>query len=565
MLPTTPPNLTAQGTILGTFQYMAPEQLEGQEADARTDIFAFGAVLYEMLTGKKAFDGKSQASLIAAIMHAAPAPLSMQHPLIPPLLDHIVTQCLAKERDGRWQSAADVMRELKWIEGDASRASARVALVAPPKRLLASVRLAWIAAAVALLAVVALAIPAARHLRESIPEALQTRFEIQTPPTSDSGSFALSSDGRQLAFVATAEGASRLWVRSLDQVTPRVLAGTDGAASPFWAPDGRALGFFANGKLKRIELTGGAPQVLAEAPLSRGATWNRDGVILFASTAILGLMQVPASGGMTTTVTRLAPGQIAHRWPQFLPGGRQFLFYVLGDSEMRGVYVGSLDGGEPKRVVDSEAAGLYAAPGYLLSVSQAVLVARRFDPARGSVSGEPVTVSQSVGDPAINGAGFSVADAGVLAHRGYARGQRQLLWVDRAGKTSGLLMPPDETALTSPELAANGERLAFASTVQGNTDVWLVAVARGIKTRFTFDAPVEASPVWSPDGSRIAFHSTRNGRFDLFEKPADGSTDERSLLVTTQDKAPQDWSPDGGTCSMPARIRRRSPTCGSCR
>ena len=253
-LPTTPANLTAQGTILGTFQYMAPEQLEGQEADARTDIFAFGAVLYEMITGRKAFEGKSQASLIGAILERDPPPVSTVQPLSPPALDRIVQTCLTKDPDRRWQSAGDLTRELQWIANAGSQASAPAPVVGPPKRLGSSVRFAWIVAAFALVAVAALAIPAVRHVREVAAEPVATRFDVVTPPTSDAFSFALSPDGRQLAFVANGEKGSQLWLRPLDQVDGAAARGDRGCRYPFWAPDGRAIGFFADGKLKRIDL-----------------------------------------------------------------------------------------------------------------------------------------------------------------------------------------------------------------------------------------------------------------------------------------------------------------------
>jgi eukaryotic-like serine/threonine-protein kinase len=547
MLPTTPANLTAQGTILGTFQYMAPEQLDGQEADARTDIFAFGAVVYEMITGRKAFEGKSQASLIGAILERDPPPVSTLQPLSPPALDRVVQTCLTKDPDRRWQSAGDLTRELQWIADTGSQAAAPVPVVAPPKGLLSSVRFAWIVAAVALVAFLSALVPAVLSFRRTAPEPVVTRLDVVTPPSTDPFSFALSPDGRQLAFVATAEGSQRLWVRSLDQVTPRPLAGTDGAQYPFWATDARAIGFFAEGKLKRIDVAGGGSQVLADAPSSRGGTWNREGTILFTPTNTSGLMRVAAAGGPATPVTRVAAGQSSHRWAAFLPDGRHFLFMVtLGQPETRGVYVGSLDGGEPTRLLASDAAAVYAPPGYLLLVSQGVLSARPFDPVQLAITGEPIPIAPVVAAP--SGVGqrvFSASDAGVLAYRGGGAGRRQLVWVDRSGKRLDVLAPPDDAALGNPEFARDGSRVAFSRLVQGNVDAWLLDVKRAATTRFTFDASVDATPVWSPDGTQIVFQSARNGNFDLFTKPADGSAEERPLLVTPLGKAPQDWSSDG--------------------
>lgn len=283
---------------------MAPEQVEGKEADAQTDLFAFGAVVYEMTTGQKAFTGKSQASVIGAIMSLDPPPMVSLQPLTPPLLDHIVKRCLAKDPDERWQAAGDVMRELKWIADEAG-AQGTVTIGPRARR---RERIAWVIAGLAVLAVAALGVATVLYVGRAAPESLPTRFEIQTPPTSDPTSFALSPDGRQLAFVATAEGAPRLWVRPLDRVTAQTLAGTEGASYPFWAPDGRAIGFFAGGKLKRIDRAGGTPQVLADAPAERGGTWNRDGVIVFAPAGFAPLMRIAATGGTPVAVTRLAAG-----------------------------------------------------------------------------------------------------------------------------------------------------------------------------------------------------------------------------------------------------------------
>ena len=534
--------LTAQGTILGTFQYMAPEQLEGQEADARTDLFAFGAVLYEMITGKKAFEGKSQPSLISAIMSSDPSPLAVSQPLTPSALDRLVKKCLAKEPSERWQSAKDLHDELKWVaEGAAEGPAATIVSSARSRE-----RVVWALGAVAVLALAALAVLATLTFRRAVPEPVVTRLDVVTPPTADAFSFALSPDGRQLAFVANGEKGSQLWLRPLDQVKAHPLAGTEGASFPFWAPDGRALGFFADSKLKRIDLSGVAPQVLADAPIGRGGTWNPDGVIVFAPSVADPLMRVAATGGSVTPVTRLAAGQNSHRWPQFLPDGRRFLFLMTtGQPETHGVYVGSLSGGEPARVMSAETAAAYATPGYLLLVFRGVLAAYAFDAVRATVAGEPIPVSQAVGtdDGAFRSA-FSVSAAGVLAHRASA-GSRQLVWVDRTGKILGGVDSPAENVPANPELAPDGQRVAVGRAVQGNVDVWLIEVGRGVPSRFTFDVATDNAPLWSPDGSQVVFRSTRKGVYDLFLKPARGTGDEQPLLVTPQNKSPLDWSRDG--------------------
>ncbi len=278
--------------------------------------------------------------------------------------------------------------------------------------------------------------------------------------------------------------------------------------------------------------------MLADAPLGRGGTWSPDGVIVFAPTAADALMRVAATGGTAAPVTRLAAGQGSHRFPQFLPDGRRFLFLMAtGQPETHGVYVGSLDGGEPTRVMPAETAAAYAAPGYLLLVSQEVLAAYPFDAARGTVAGEPIPVAQAVGmnDGSFHSA-FSVSAAGVLAHRPGAGSRRQLVWFDRSGKRVGAIGQPDENALVNPELAPDGQRVAVARVVQGNIDVWLIEVGRGVPSRFTFDVAIDSGPLWSPDGSQVVFRSTRNGVYDLFEKPASGAADEQPLFVTSQIK-----------------------------
>jgi Tol biopolymer transport system component len=540
MLPTTPPNLTAQGAILGTFHYMAPEQIDGQDADARTDIFAFGVVMYEMMTGRKAFEGKTPASLFGAILKDQPPPLATVQPLTPSALDRTVRRCLAKEPDARWQTARDLLEELKWIAADGERAAAVATTRTRPRD-----RAGWLVAAASLIVAIS-TIAVMLDLRPAAPEPVVTRLDVVTPPTYDPFSFALSGDGRRLALVVTGDGISRLWVRALDQVTARPLVGTEGASYPFWSPDGHALGFFADGKLKRVDVASGASQLLADAPGARGGTWNRDGDILF-ETQQSGLMRVAETGGTPMTVTHLAAGQGSHRWPQFLPDGRRFLFLsTLGQPSTHGVYLGSLDGREPTRLLAGETAAAYAPPGYLLRVIQGGLVAHRFDVERGVVSDESVPVAQSVGtDDGTFHSAFSVSNAGVLAHRPGAVARRQLVWIDRTGKVTGALRPPDDALLASPQLTPDGRRVGVSRSVQGNFDVWLIEIARGLLSRFTFDAGNDANPVWSPDGIRVIFQSGRNGRWDLFEKPASGAVDEQPLLVTPQDKVPLDWSPDG--------------------
>jgi serine/threonine protein kinase len=547
-LPTTPATLTAHGTILGTFQYMAPEQIEGQEADARTDIFAFGGVVHEMVTGKRAFEGKTQASLLGAILKDTPPSIASLQPSASPALTRLVSTCLAKDPSDRWQNAGDLVRELKWIAEDSSKTTAVAAsLTAHPVDRGRGPSVWKVATGVlALLFVIAL-VPSVLYFRRPTSEPILTRLDVVTPSMAvDPTDFVLSPDGRQLAFVARSEGTTKLWIRSFDQTTAQSLAGTEDSSYPFWAPDGRALGFFAGGKLKRIDLPGGAPQVLAEAPIGRGGAWGRDGLILFSPSTTTGLVRVPATGGEPIIVTRLAAGQGSHRWPQFLPDGRRFIFLAsLGRAETRGVFVGSVDGGEPTRVLEAATAAIYAPPDTLLVVRQGVLMALRFDQTHSRVTGDPIPVAQGVGlNEPLQHSAFS-ASGEVLAHRTGGVSPRQLMWIDRTGKVIGTVGRPDEAALTYPALSPDGQRVAVTRVVDQNNDVWLIEVGRGISSRFTFDTSLELAPLWSPDGRRLVFRSGRNGVYDLFEKNASGAGDEQPLLVTPETKVPQDWSPDG--------------------
>ena len=374
-----------------------------------------------------------------------------------------------------------------------------------------------------------------------------TRFEIPTPPTTDPVSFALSADGRQLAFVATAEGASRLWVRPLDQVTARPLAGTEGARYPFWKPDGRAIGFFADGKLKWIDLGSNVLHVPADAPNGRGGTWNSEDVIVFNPNGVGVLLRVMAAGGTPVPVTQLPSDQGSHRFPQFLPDGRHFLFLGgTGQADEQDMFVGTIDGGESKRVHAARSVAVFAAPASLLWVEEGVLVAQRFDPALGVVSGEPIPVVQDVGlDEAVYRGMFAVSATGVLAHRTGRGERRQLTWVNRAGIARGTVGPPDEAGLTGPELTPDGKRVAVVRTERGNTDVFLIDTGRDVFRRFTLDPGLDTYPLWSSDGKRVAFASSCPEGRCVFEKAASGADDNRPLLAAGEPKMPLSWSLDG--------------------
>jgi serine/threonine protein kinase len=528
-------DLTAQGAIVGTLQYMAPEQLEGKEADSRADLWALGLVIHEMVTGRKAFDGKSQASLIAAILEHEPEAMDSVQPLSPPLLNRVVQRCLAKDPCERAQSAADVRSMLRWVsEGTVE------ARPAPGRR----DRLSWALSSLLFLALLSsLGFLLYRRPPDDSPE---MRLQVVTPPTTDPVSLAISPDGSRLVFVGSTEGVSRLWLRPLESETSQPLAGTEGATYPFWSPDSRSIAFFSEGKLRRIDAAGGPAQALASAARGMGGTWNRDGVIVFG---IPGgpLYQVPAAGGEPAPVTRLGPLQTGHRFPQFLPDGRHFVFFAGGDE--LGMFVASLDSLEARRVLEADNSAVVA-PGHLLFLRGETLVAQPFDSATLELSGDPfpvaeeVTFDESLGQGAVGA--FSASTNGVLAYRtGSARSGRQLIWFDRAGTalpSAGVIEP---SSIANPELSPDGQRVALNRIVDGNNDIWVLETARGALSRLTFDSGLDHSPLWSPDGSRLAFFSTRTGIRGLYQKLASAAGAEEPLYPISAPFLPTDWSRDG--------------------
>jgi Tol biopolymer transport system component len=541
-------NLTQAGTILGTFQYMAPEQLEGREADARSDIFAFGAVVYEMATGRKAFAGTSQASLIAAILEHEPPPVSSVQPMTPPALDRVVKKCLAKDPEDRWQNAADLGSELKWIAEAGSQAGVPARVVAKRK---GRERVAWIGLAAAALTA---AVFAYGYVRRAPPPPALIRSSLAMPEKVSLAMLALSPDGRRLAFSALdRQGKSALWVRPLDGETAQVIAGSENAAFPFWSPDSQSLAFFADKKLKRVDAAGGA--VLSVCDLNAdpvGGSWGRAGEILIGQGGGP-ILRVPASGGKPAPATRLDASvhETSHRYPFFLPDGRHFLFLALNlagapNDGANQVCAGSLDSAEVRRVIRGYSNPVYAS-GNLLLGRDGDLVAQPFAPGRLRTEGDPTTLAKQVGffGGYIALAQFAASETGILALAGNTLVPTRLQWVDRSGRPLGVVGDP--ALYGGVRLSPDGQRAAvpiYEPNI-GKSETWIVDLSSGVKTRFTNGPSENNSAVWSPDGSRIAFSSDRTHQDDLFEKAAGGGMNERPLLEAEGQKLAADWSPDG--------------------
>jgi len=542
--------LTGYGAILGTLPYMAPEQLQGLDADTRTDIFAFGAIVYEMATGRRPFDGATHASVIVSILQDDPTPIMKVQPLVPASLEWIVARCLAKDPYDRWQSCRDLEEALKHAASDALTGSTVTSR--PRSRPL----LGW---ALAATLGAALASTSVAYLRSAAPAPKAIRFAV-TPPDGwrfsvSSGAVAVSPDGSRVAFVALASDGSRLlWLRTLDGLAPQRLAGTDDASGPFWAPDGNALGFFAQGKLKRIDLPAGTTRVLCDAPDAGGGSWNREGTILFSRAFDNGpLYRVAATGGVPVAATLLEPArlEVRHTDPHFLSDGRHFIYRADADGPNAAIYVGSLDSASSQRLLNvawkSPQAVQYVSPGYLLIVQDGALMAQPFDEARLRLSGEARAIVDSFSGATRLYSAFSASGNGVLVHRKVSLRHR-LVWFTRDGTALGPGMPADE--YSEPSLSPDGSRVAFILyDPSTNLDVWTSDVSQKPPTRFTFSAADDYLPIWSPDGTRIAFASQQRPDLpkmcQIYVKPSSGAVGEELVLNTTSDTHPDDWSPDG--------------------
>jgi serine/threonine protein kinase len=541
--PDLPPTITATefrpGSVIGTPAYMSPEQARGQAIDKRTDIWAFGCVLFEMLTGGLAFPGDTTSDRIAAVLERQPKwdalPAST-----PASIRRLLRRCLEKDPIRRLHDIADAR-----IEIDDARAGkedveeARVPPSSAPRSLLA------LGTAVALTALIAAA--AGAWWPRAAPVVSEVRLELTTPPTTDP-SIAISPDGRTIVFVGRSGRGSQLWLRTIDSSTARPLAGTFGATRPFWSPDGRSLGFFADVSLKTIDIESGSVKTLvSEIAVAIGGTWNRDGTILFADSPGGPIRRTSAEGMQPVAATRILPRQRGHYSPTFLPDGRHFLYFAGGTSDVQGVYVGLLDSPDAKRLFDADTPAVYSAAGQLLFVRQGHLLAQAFDPDRLELKGSPFPTAEGVtSETMVSAAG----DAVIYRTAPPDLGQRQLLWVDRSGRETDKVVYPDTAAL-GPALSPDGRRIAVYRFANSNMDIWTYEARRRAWDRITFHAGDDIWPVWSPDGASIFYGSGRNegaaapASVDLYRTELGAAHGESLLLSTPQPKFPLDVSPDG--------------------
>jgi serine/threonine protein kinase len=545
--------LTQQGTIVGTFQYMAPEQIEGKEADARSDIFSLGVVLYEMTSGKRAFEGKTAMSVMAAILEKEPEPIKTE-PLTPSALERLIRKCLAKDPDERWQNAGDLASELKWIAegGEVSPAEISPPTNTPGKHPLWP----WVITVVCALAAIA---PAVMHFVFRQPQAvIRTQIapseKLQFNFVGDSGGPpVISPDGTHIVFSAKAEDKTHLYLRSLDKLTPQPLLGTQDATWPFWSPDSRSVGFFADGKLKRIDVAGGPAVIVCDEVNARGGAWSKDGTIAFEPFPTQPLFRVPATGGTPVALTKLSDKYTTHRWPQFMPDGQHFIYFAANHSAPAGpdtaLFWASLDGKQNKQLLHTFFSAVYAS-GYLLYVRDNTLLAQPFDPSAGELKGQAIVLNDDVqADLAVWRGTFSASENLLIYQPASGGAGLRLTWMDRSGKETGNVMGPD--MYNEIELSPDGKK---AAVTVGNPMgvIWIYDLERSTRTRFTFGNDDTDSPVWSHDGKQIAYLAAEPGgkRYDVMVKAADGSGEAKLLMPVDiaaggAQQGLWDWSPDG--------------------
>src|SRR6266536_3042926 len=549
---------TDRGVVMGTAGYMSPEQVKGRPVDHRSDIFSLEAILYEILSGRRAFHGESAAETMSAILKEDPPDLSETNQRISPALERLVNHCLEKNPEERFHSARDLAFALDALSGSvAVSGQALTAIDALTARSRITKHLPWIVAGALALALLVTIPFAISSFRQTPARANVIRASINQPENASflpRSQFAVSPDGLRIVFVVRPPGGKQLlWIRPLGALAAQQLAGTEDATYPFWSPDSRFIGYFAQSKLKKIEASGGPPQTICDAPNGRGGTWNRDGVIVFARDNYSPLYRVAASGGAATPVTKLDDSklQATHRWPWFLPDGHHFLFRSgttssASQKENNGIYLGSLDSTEQRLILRVDTTPAYAS-GYLLFVRDNTLMAQPFDEKTFQLTGEAVPVAEQVQfDFSLSRAAFSVSQNGVLVSQsGTALADRELLWYERDGKQTGSAGMP--ALYSQPHLSPDGQRLAMAifDLKAGSPDIWIYEMSRDVPVRFTFDPDFDASPIWSPAGSRIVWGSNRKGHYDLYQKLSSGAGNDEVVLETEENKTATSWSADG--------------------
>ncbi|MGE5176984.1 MAG: protein kinase domain-containing protein [Hyphomicrobiales bacterium] len=556
-LPTMSRPITASGTILGTFQYMAPEQLEGRDADARTDIWALGCVLYEMATGKQAFTGRSQASLISSIMSQEPPPVPDLAPLTPPALDRLIKACLAKDPGERIQTAHDVKLQLQWIAEGGSQFGVPAPVAA---RRRGRERAAWIVAAVATLAAIALAVVVLRPK----PPRRSVAFELTPPPGLLQIDLPrISPDGSCLAFNAIdSTGTTHIWFRRMDTLEASQLPGTESATRPFWSPDSRYLAFFKGGKLYKIDTIGGPPIVLCEAATGADGSWGTRGVILFDGSVRDSVRVVSASGGLPRGAARIdrAHGETYNAWPQFLPDGRHFLYLAYGQGESdRTLKVGSIDSPATKSLGPATSRVEYGS-GYLLYVNTGTLLAQPFDAGGIRLQGDPFPLAQDVESDASGSARFSTSTNGTLVYRsGGSTEQSRMAWVGRDGKILSTLSTAAD--FDTPSLSPDETTVAIGRG-EGTTPfrgLWLWDLRRDLGTQFDDATQALVVPVWSPDGRRLAYTRADHGEMQIVVRGLDGGP-PTVLASSSEFKVPNCWTRDGRWIVFMTRHAARGST-----
>ena len=533
---TSPSPMTSVGVILGTASYMSPEQARGQAINKRTDIWAFGCVLFEMIAGRMVFPGATISDAIAAVLERSPDWTALP-PATPLPVRHALARCLEKDPKLRWRDIGDVRIQLDDAEAWRPRTDS-----ASPKTSRAGERAAWALLLALTAAITAMVTPMFR----TAPAPAEVRFSLLFPRgvEADFAQLAISPDGQQIVVSPSfnIQGPNPLWLRPLSSTLGRLLPGTEGAGFPFWSPDGGSIGFFADRKLKRLDLNSEAIQILADAPVARGGAWQADGTILFAPNPTGPLFRVPATGGQATAATQLEVGQGDHRAPFILPDGTHFLYYARGQAHVRGVHVSRLDGTGAKRLLDADGAAVYAPTGHLLFARQGELLAQSFDGSRLALDGEPFRVADSVSvNPGISLASLSASASGPIAYGTDSIRRTQFTWFDRSGRRLEPVGPPDQRSMANPSLSPEGSRLAFSRVVGGNWDVWLIDM-NGAASKVTSGASLDGNPVWSPDGRRIFYQA---GGSSIYARSVTDGTPEQAVLREPTMIYPSAVSPDG--------------------